>query len=309
MWVGNWPHFAATSYRLYHTKENYSQYPLTAFMIPMLLAAVVAASFMAPKIIAPYFVKLMLIWSPYHYSGQTVGITMIYARRAGIALSRLEWCALSAFVYSTFIFFIIRLEAGPSKILKYYGIQYPTLELPSVLGTAAEWGMILSAALLLVCLVRWCFVNRKMPPPIVMLPALAQFLWFVPGSKIPCFYTFVPFFHSIQYLLIAWAVQLKEVFDEQKIAPGRRFVLQESLRWTVGNILLGAALFWALPRLFVAPWRPIGLTTAIVFAAIQIHHFFVDGVIWKLKNPKVASPLMVNIEQLAGSPPKHALPT
>ena len=27
------------------------------------------------------------------------------------------------------------------------------------------------------------------------------------------------------------------------------------------------------------------------------HHFFVDGVIWKIRNPKVASPLLVGEDQ------------
>ena len=29
-WVVNWPHFAATNYRLYHSPENANQYPVTA---------------------------------------------------------------------------------------------------------------------------------------------------------------------------------------------------------------------------------------------------------------------------------------
>ena len=42
----------------------------------------------------------------------------------------------------------------------------------------------------------------------------------------------------------------------------------------------------------------IGYATGIVLAAIQIHHFFVDGVIWKLKSSSVSSPLMVNLDDL-----------
>ena len=35
MWVCNWPHFAATSYRLYHSRDNIRQYPLTALVISL----------------------------------------------------------------------------------------------------------------------------------------------------------------------------------------------------------------------------------------------------------------------------------
>jgi len=68
------------------------------------------------------------------------------------------------------------------------------------------------------------------------------------------------------------------------------------------NMLGGFALFWGLPH--VATWTfgyDINLTTAVCFSAIQIHHFFVDGVIWKLKNPRVLSPLLVTLDDLLRS--------
>ena len=34
---------------------------------------------------------------------------------------------------------------------------------------------------------------------------------------------------------------------------------------------------------------------------MQLHHFFVDGVIWKLKNPRVQSPTMTTWRQLTGA--------
>src|SRR5689334_19301856 len=64
MWVVNWPHFSATSYRLYHTRTNISQYPITALIIPLLLGVVVLASFISPQGVAPWLVKLFTIWSP-----------------------------------------------------------------------------------------------------------------------------------------------------------------------------------------------------------------------------------------------------
>src|SRR5262249_9128026 len=80
-WVVNWPHFSATNYRLYHARTNVMQYPITALVIPWFIFCGVIGSFWAPAILAPFFIKLFIIWSPYHFSGQTLGITMIYARR------------------------------------------------------------------------------------------------------------------------------------------------------------------------------------------------------------------------------------
>ena len=99
----NYPHFSATVYRLYQSPDNIRQFPVTALGVPLLLVGAVAASLWQPELAAPYLVTLFLIWSPFHYSGQTIGITMLYARRCGFGIGRWERLALSAFVYSTFI--------------------------------------------------------------------------------------------------------------------------------------------------------------------------------------------------------------
>ena len=81
----NYPHFSATVYRLYQNPDNLREFPVTAIGLPVLLLGAVTAGLCQPELIAPYFVMLYLLWSPYHYSGQTVGLTLVYARCAGFA--------------------------------------------------------------------------------------------------------------------------------------------------------------------------------------------------------------------------------
>ena len=297
-WVCNYPHFAATNYRLYQSKENVSQYPLTAFVVPLLVVAGMAVSFAMPNVVAPYFIKLFLLWSGYHFSGQSLGITLVYARRAGFALGRLERLALSGFIFGTFFLAVARSETAVGTY-SYYGISYPTFRLPQYVAVLASYAMWMCGLLLLVLVVNWCVTNRRVLPPIVLLPAAAQLLWFVLGSGDANFNVFVPFFHSLQYMLIAWSMQLKEKMDTQGIEPSKRYVLRESLRWGALVVIVGGFLFWMLPHtLASSTGYGYQLAAPIVLAGVQIHHFFVDGVIWKLKNPKVSSPLLVNIEQL-----------
>ncbi|MBI3894121.1 MAG: hypothetical protein HY303_21590, partial [Candidatus Wallbacteria bacterium] len=51
LWVCNWPHFAATSYRLYHSPDNVRQYPMTALAVPWLVLAGVAGALASPEIL------------------------------------------------------------------------------------------------------------------------------------------------------------------------------------------------------------------------------------------------------------------
>src|SRR5205823_5017158 len=74
-WIANWPHFSASSYRLYHSRANIAQYPVTSLAVPFLILLAVVGGILAPLTSGAALVKLYLLWSPFHYSGQSLGIT------------------------------------------------------------------------------------------------------------------------------------------------------------------------------------------------------------------------------------------
>src|SRR5207302_1845440 len=57
--------------------------------------------------------------------------------------------------------------------------------------------------------IAWCIAQKRPLPPIVLLPALTHFIWFVPGAGLKSFWVVIPLFHSLQYLLIALVMQFK----------------------------------------------------------------------------------------------------
>ncbi|MFN8392899.1 MAG: hypothetical protein U0136_21580 [Bdellovibrionota bacterium] len=296
--VGNWPHFAATSLRLYGRRENMAQYPLTASVVPAFMALTVWAAFCYPDVVAPYLIKVFLIWSPYHFSGQTTGITMIYARRAGFQISPSARRALAMFIYGTFLVATARAESSPDGG-SFYGIRYPGFGIPPIAATLLELTMWGGGALFLFHVLRWWRAQPKLFHPIILLPAVTQAVWFVAGPTNPSFYIFVPFFHSCQYLLIAWAMQLAEKSESHPEAATPRVLLRASVIWGAGVIAGGSALFWLLPRVCAQlSDAPLDFSLGVVIAAVQVHHFFVDGVIWKLRRRTVVQPLMSNIPQL-----------
>jgi hypothetical protein len=295
----NHPHFFATNYRLYHSRSNIRQFPMTALVAPVLVGAGMIASLAYPDTVAPYYVKLFMLWSPYHFSGQSVGISMIYARRAGFQIGKWERRALSGFIFGAFIATLLTYDTSLEGI-EYYGMYYPGLGLPLWTVTAATIFMYVCGAGLLGLAIRWSVKNKRVLPPIVLLPALTHYVWFLGGTLSPGFQEFVPFFHSVQYLLVAWTVQLKESSDARRAGPSTRFVIGQSLRWMVINIAGGYALFELLPYLFSTDASNLYFTSGLVAAAVQMHHFFVDGVIWKLKGQTKGSPVMANLHDFLG---------
>ena len=260
-----------------------------------------------PDLVAPYFVKLFILWSPYHFTGQTIGITFIYLMRSGIRLSPIERKVFTTFIMGTYFVSTLRAETSREGF-NFYGVQYPSMQIPPWVAQIAEYAMWGLMAAFIATVIYWSYRNKKVMPWIVILPGATQYLWFIQTVYMPSFQEFVPMLHSLQYVLIAWGIQLKEKMDVKEIEPSKKYVVTETSRWFVINLIGGVVLFFMLPKLGTALGYTSLFSIAIVYAAIQIHHFFVDGVIWKLKNQTVSHPLMMTYDQLTTprSPPKQS---
>ncbi len=284
VWVGNWPHFSATSYRLYESREHMNQFALTAYLIPVLIVLAAVACFVYPVSFAPYFVKLFVLWSPYHFSLQTLGITLIYARRANLRISPLARQALTVFVISSFL-----VQYAESEIALrtgfMYALSFPQLALPAWAPNAFQAIMYSSIAVLAWELLPEILKSGRLPW-IVFVPLLTQYLWFVYGAKDVTFQLFTPLFHSLQYMLIAWSVEM----HSRGRAPWKA-----SARWYAMNVGLGALFFSGIPHLLARFGFNLEYSLLIFSAAISLHHYFVDGVIWKLQRERTGSPLFRNV--------------
>jgi hypothetical protein len=298
-WLGNWPHNSATIYRLYASPGVSRQYPFTAIVAPLLILAGSLASFSAPATVAPYFVKITLTWVLYHYCGQSIGVSLLYARRARYAPGATERFLLCAFFYGTFFCKSLFSETS-SAPLRYFGVVYPRFGVPVVLTYLAAAWTYACAVGFVALLLRRGLRERRWPPLLYLLPAVTQYVWFFVAGAQSAWVEMVPFFHGVQYLTIAWAMQIKQE-AERRATPSARFLGWRTVRWYALNLAGGALLFWATPRLVTwAFGMDRLLVTAIVFTAFQVHHSFVDGVIWKLRARSVVTPLLGDLRGLWG---------
>jgi hypothetical protein len=104
--------------------------------------------------------------------------------------------------------------------------------------------------------------------------------------------------HALQYLIFPVRVELN-VTERQDPVPShvwRHMILY-------GVILLGVSwlMSYQVPIGAMAMIaralgeRPGELAPVVIFAFLNIHHYFTDGVIWKLRNPEVRRDLFAHV--------------
>ncbi len=309
----NTPHYGATLLRVYDQRETRERYAIFSTWITagLLLIFVVACYW---HVVGSWLVTVYLNWSPWHYAGQNYGIALMFLHRRGIAVSpRAKQWLYASFVLAFGLTFVqINGVQGDAA----YGVEasatapddfanaYPfiPLAIPGgiryVLLTAGFAAYLFVTAGAIRMLGRG--VRAKELLPTVSLIATHS-LWFVVptmfqtwnlfGQAVPFSpahtqyaFIFVAASHSLQYLWITTYFARKE--------PTYR---GQTRYWT--QCLLLGCLVWTLPALVFAPGvlGNVGYHEGLVMlvaALANVHHFILDGAVWKLRDGAVAKILL-----------------
>jgi tetratricopeptide (TPR) repeat protein len=287
----NYPHFMATVYRAYHSYSEFAKYRIFTVHVAVLLGlAGLLAHVWYPAL--PWIFTLYICWSPWHYTGQNFGILMLFARRAGVSPSAGERRALYWAFVASFVLLMLSFHTGASGD-----------PLILSLGLAARYTLPARGLLAVFFVVAsgWAFWSlarrsgwRTIAPSALL--AVTQFLWFllpalielVSGREVPqTRYSsgILAVLHSTQYLWITSYYQAREAR-----AAGSE--------WKIGRYLVtlmagGIALFipgpWIASRMFHADFAASFLTFT---ALVNLHHFILDGAIWKLRDSRIAGFLL-----------------
>ncbi len=299
----NYPHYMATIYRAFHDRENFRKYHFftvyvtAAFVV--LLVACHAYARLLPLVFTAY-----LTWSPWHYSGQNYGIAVMFARRTGAEISSLtRQCLYCSFIVSYAVLFLA-LHTGPSNDPLFLSLGLPeTWAKPALIVlTVAFFGFAIAG---LGGLVRQVGV-RRLAAPIVLVST--QFLWFVLPSLLHLTSGFsipqgrystgvMALMHSAQYLWITHYFQRREASRSGQ--PWQPFAYFGAL--TLGGIALFVPGPWLSAYVFHTDFR----SSFLVFTSlVNLHHFILDGAIWKLRDGRIGSLLLTQHEGATSAVPK-----
>ena len=290
--VFNYPHFMATIYRAYHTRADFEKYKFVTLHVTVLLVLTGIVMHASPRLF-PWVFTLYICWSPWHYSGQNYGLLMMFVRRSGAEITANERQWLRGAFVASYLMLLASFETGGSADPLILSLGLPakfTLPMRLALGS----GFVVFTLLGFQRLLR-ARGARSLVAPLTL--AFTQFLWFVlptllelnSASQVPqTRYSsgILAVLHSAQYVWITSYYQRREAR-----AAGQQSWHMAAYFATL--IAGGIALFIPGPWLVSYIFHYDFTTSFLIFMSlVNIHHFILDGALWKLRDSRVASLLV-----------------
>jgi hypothetical protein len=172
--IFNYPHFMATIYRAYHTRENFEKYKFFTLHITLLLALTAVLMHASPRLF-PWVFTLYICWSPWHYSGQNYGLLMMFARRSGAEVTPTERRWLRAAFVASYVMLLASFETGGSNDPLILSLGLPS-KITFPLRLALGGAFAVFTWLGFQRMVRKHGIHAMIAPVTL---AITQFLWFV----------------------------------------------------------------------------------------------------------------------------------
>jgi len=314
------PHYGATLLRVYERPEDRQRYRRFAIHSSVALFAAFVAALHVP-LVATFLTTLYLTWSPWHYTAQNFGLASMFLRRRGAAVGpTLGRCLRLSFIFSYGLVFLL-MHTGQGTPADYAiplgedAARFVSLGIPDrislSLGGVLLAGYLASLLAALVLVLR-ATTLRAAGPTLALL--LTQVLWFSLPITVPLlgfasgldpldwshrdyYFRWIAIGHASQYLWVT-------AYYARRASGWNGFGIY------LAKAAMAATAVWVFPIVLFAP-EALGTYSfdaglaMLVGSAANIHHFILDGVIWKLRSRPVAS-VLLEAEGAAPSPAPRA---
>lgn len=295
------PHYGSTLLRVYERSSDCARYRIFSVYLTALVWGLFITGVYS-NLIGSLLITLYLMWSPWHYMGQNYGVALMFLGRRGIKITGQIKRLIHLSFVTSFLLTLIEMQSLPASGDHY---RVMTLELPDPVRDTA---FLIAGSIYLYATVTGFGKLLKIASLKDVLPTLlltfTQALWFLVPllairlnvfqgsaslSQDDAVYAFfwIAIGHAVQYLWIT------------------AYYARKDKRASLTSVFLGKALFagamiWVIPALLFAPGvlgrLPYDAGFALlVAAAVNLHHFILDGAIWKLKNGAIARILLRDV--------------
>jgi hypothetical protein len=303
--VINDPHFAVTYLLFYENARARAfggefaplqrvRYLVAGLVVPATLFVWAATALAARSAYSlGLLIQSMFLLVGWHYVKQGFGVMTVLAARRGVRFSPRERLAILTHCYAGWAYAWAS-PYDPGKEVEEKGLVYTTIAHPHGLERLTLVVFLASAVWLFGVLARKWRREGRLP---IVTPLMAMlcsvWIWSVYSSIDPLVVYAVPALHSLQYLYFVWLLKGNEARDREGPPWFERAASVRLGLLAVSALGLGWLLFHGAPAAlddFLVPRRSrftdLGPTPyfAAIFAVVNIHHYFMDYVIWRRDN-------------------------
>ena len=295
----NYSHFMASYRIIYRDRAMILRHKWASIGVPLILLGLMAIALAAASttgVLLRLFFAVASAYLAWHYTGQVWGMMASHAFLDGTGFDRGERLiirgSLRILLSWHVVWFLNFWLAGETFA--------PLASLAPWAATAYEgitWATAIAFLLGAFGLLRMGFRTRRVPPLRAIVPWVAIFCWYAAIWRwgLPAFFL-VQLAHAIQYLEFPARVELNRATrDAAGRALGRVALYAVALLAASFLVILavpGPAMSVLADFLGVAPQK---VAPALVLYFINIHHYFTDGVAWKISNPEVRRELFAHV--------------
>lgn len=288
----NMPHFMA-SYRLvYGSRKMIMTHKWASIYLPtIMLLYLIVAIWQAQESQAMVYVLITIssVYLAWHYTGQVWGMMASFAFLGGTSFEKTERTLirtslriLLAWHLAWFLFTQLR---DPSRVAWLYQVASAATAVAFALGAYGLWRM-----------------RRRtgaMPPLLAIVAWVSIFVWYAMMARDPKALFWVQIAHAIQYLAFPVRMELNKSHAHPDV-PRSRVVMHMAVYGVLlllVSVLMGqvvpASLMGVVGNVFGE--EPAKAAPILILMFINIHHYFTDGVLWKISNPDVRKDLFAHV--------------
>ena len=300
-WVAtviNMPHFMA-SYRLvYRSRETIMKHKWASMYIPAILIAYILMAVWYAQYSPVFVIILISVSSAYlawHYTGQVWGMMASYAYLEGTRFEPSE-----RFLIRTGLRILL---AWHVAWFLYTQLRDPSMVRPAYLLLSA--GTLVAFGLGLAGIVKMRQRTGKLPPARALVAWLAIFVWYAVMARDPKALFWIQIAHALQYLAFPIRVELNRSHAAPQHSPARVAVHMALygggllvVSYLIAQVVPGTAMGIVADVFGEEPGR---VAPVLILMFINIHHYFTDGVIWKISNPEVRKELFAHVPRPEGA--------
>lgn len=269
---------------------------LLALLAPLGSNALVVSGPRTGDVLFTVAFNVMVFTVGWHYTKQVFGCMMVYAYFDHYPLTPAQRTtikyALLTIWWLTFAYSNVAGAQNSFSQFTYYSLDLPDAILPlAYLLVAGGFVMVVGA----VFHANYRSAGR-LPSLNMVVPFIALYIWWLPPTRQYEFYLLLtPLFHSIQYLTFVYKM------EHTRLTKGTYPEIWGTVM-LAGVVLAGWLAFEFLPNTIdtalgtFAAWKIFFFFTAAMLF-INVHHYFIDNVLWRFRDREVQDYLLATARQ------------